>query len=116
MIPKSRKRKHRTQFISYPDQLDLAPPDRNLFIQAHEADLIRGPKASASAKALEVESYKEKGEERLRVGDALLRWKRGSGSEATAAETFDDEILQLGLTEAKHSKEEEEEESLWVDR
>ena len=77
MSSTSRKRKyhptppayaHRTTSASDPDP----DPDINpaLFVQAHEADVIRGPEARIAARALEVDGVGG----RLVVGDGLIRW------------------------------------------
>lgn len=59
----SRKRKHRTQpnhdhgfrqTDSY-RQDESQPPDPVLFIQAYEADIVKGPSGSSMARALEIE-------------------------------------------------------------
>ncbi|KAJ7119643.1 hypothetical protein C8R44DRAFT_788594 [Mycena epipterygia] len=86
---------------------DPAPaPDLALFIQAHEADILRGPKAKQAADSLEVASHAE----RTRT-DALIRWDPPNLNPAPAFSTdADDDGFASGPQDRTVQK------SVWVDR
>lgn len=52
--------------------------DHQLFLQLHEADIIRGPQAKSAAQSLEIYDYESISESKpipkQRIGDALIRW------------------------------------------
>lgn len=77
-------------------------PDPLLFIQAHEADVIRGPQGHAAALALEVRGT---GEE-LIIGEGLMKW--GGEPDAKTDERGDDTSRRAGC--------EDEGPPVWVDR
>ncbi|CCL98879.1 uncharacterized protein FIBRA_00886 [Fibroporia radiculosa] len=130
MIAKSRKRKQRQQHSSRsyisdrhrhaPDDVQRSPsPDPALFIQAYEADVVRGPQAEPAAASLEVEQYNEGGKVRFRVGDGLIKWKGAGGSHSPdGLEPFGlgEERIQLGRADVKVKEAAEEEGGVWVDR
>jgi len=72
-----RKRKERTYYDTKPPNTspeaaeETSSIDYSLFIQAHEADLVRGPQAHVSARSLEVE---KDGDKVTWVGDGLIKW------------------------------------------
>lgn len=99
MGPGSRKRKHRShrspsdtevKFLSQgynnnsttyndhsdlPDESDTKPdPLHALYIQAYEADIVRGPHAKAAAQSLEVVEYSSLNTIIPKIGSALIRW------------------------------------------
>ncbi|OBZ72861.1 hypothetical protein A0H81_06845 [Grifola frondosa] len=78
MSSKSRKRKQRTYDYPISVQSSEGPiqSDSSLFIQAHEADLVRGPQAVAAARSLEIE-YSGGIRRPVRVGDGLIKWSGG---------------------------------------
>lgn len=82
-----RKRKHRQRSDTYSDQHDQpaspssARPDPNLFIVAHEADIIRGPQAARTADSLEV-GINVDGKGGSCIGDGLIKWESGEGADA----------------------------------
>ena len=69
MTPRPKKRKTRPFELS--GNIERHEPDPSLFIQAYEADLVRGPSAKSAARSLEV----TKGKSAQVVGDALIQWK-----------------------------------------
>ncbi|KDQ52528.1 hypothetical protein JAAARDRAFT_702311 [Jaapia argillacea MUCL 33604] len=84
MYPSTRKRKHRPSSSKHSSRYeDSYPtpsstwnndPDPSLYIQAYEADLVRGPSASSAARSLEVsEGW---------IGDGLIRWDAGGTYDA----------------------------------
>lgn len=83
----SRKRKHHPNSSSThnytkdtrSEQTRDASPDAALFIQAYEADIIRGPSATAAALSLEIYDYDNLPSSStqlppLKIGDSLIRW------------------------------------------
>ena len=108
MSSSARKRKHRPTAHVNVHSSDLqinanitpnvtvSELDPALFIQAHEADVIRGPQARIAAKSLEVDVN----DTHLTVGNALIRW---GGIRENVAEIDDDEWK-------------DEQEAVWVDR
>ena len=131
MIPVSRKRKHRSRpqvrgSTSRPydqrlDESDTTRPDplHPLYIQAYEADIVRGSHAQTAAQSLEVLQYTTIGEEQQvhivpKIGSALIRW---GGIDAITSmvdkrhrdDTEDDMLPPLVIQE-------EETPTIWVDR
>lgn len=80
--------------------------DRSLFIQAHEADIIRGPRGHAAALALQVRIV----DDQEIVGEGLIRW--GAEPEGTRYryEGEDDSHSRAAATE------EGKDTAIWVDR
>ncbi|KZT01941.1 uncharacterized protein LAESUDRAFT_730638 [Laetiporus sulphureus 93-53] len=120
MYAKSRKRKYRSHNIRHQGEISedaegttFPTKDPALYIQAHEADVVRGPQAAAAATSLEVDYYEEDGKQRMRVGGGLIKWKSGE----TEPAPFDEDHAQLRNYALKSdSKNVEEENGLWVDR
>ncbi|EKM51065.1 uncharacterized protein PHACADRAFT_128787 [Phanerochaete carnosa HHB-10118-sp] len=80
-----------------------AEPDPALFIQAHEADIIRGPRGHAAALALEVRTV----DGQLVQGEGLIQWKG----------TADAPYRELGEDEdVAEVKDDEDRKAVWVDR
>jgi hypothetical protein len=79
---------------------DTDVPDPSLFIQAHEADIARGPQAWASAAALEINLI----DGVVKPGEGLIRW--GDGSVDTRHEPWGGEKGDV-LADSN---------ALWVDR
>lgn len=67
---KARSTKHKSNAKEF-TQSHSYEPDYSLFIQAHEADIVRGPQAHASALALEVNMV----DGRTIPGEGLIQWK-----------------------------------------
>ncbi|KAI0710901.1 hypothetical protein C8Q76DRAFT_739137 [Earliella scabrosa] len=69
-----RAKKRKTRPYERPEAgIERQEPDPSLFIQAHEADLVRGPQARQAARSLEVTREGEK----LVIGNGLLQWTGG---------------------------------------
>lgn len=89
-----RKRKGRTYSNSHPshafpnDEHEHPAIDYSLFIQAHEADLVRGPQAHAAARSLEVERQEGRV---VWVGDGLIKWETAGRNEDNAESTSSQE-------------------------
>lgn len=115
----SRKRKYRhtspESLSSSAPQLhpDIAPHSM-LFIQAYEADIIRGPNSEIAAKSLEVIDNSSIHSTELLVGEGLIRWggsriTRPGGLAAVAdSMSFDGQDGDDGWRD--------EDEAIWVDR
>ncbi|KAJ7594001.1 hypothetical protein C8J56DRAFT_425492, partial [Mycena floridula] len=99
-----RKRKHRNAPRGYDGSNDSSyhvdyvsrPIDPVLFVVAHEADIIRGPQATAAAASLEFHDNKP--------GSGLLRW---TGYRIATAYRAEDVVQEA---------EDEKEKEVWVDR
>jgi hypothetical protein len=52
----------------------VADPDAALVVQAHEADVVRGPQAKIAARSLEVDVNRSGLGTYSTVGDGLIRW------------------------------------------
>ena len=97
MLKRSSKRKQRDARARHPSQVaqwdqpetTVTEPDPSLFIQAYEADIVRGPQAWSSASSLEVGGVTDP------RSTGLLRWNP------------------LGLTSDINA---EGDEGVWVDR
>jgi hypothetical protein len=93
------------------DQLDTEP-----FIQAHEADLIRGPQARLAARSLEVvlEDGGAVNRKSWKIGDGLIRWGgtevaiRQNESTGLVFYDEDDDLQQAGQIK--------DDAGVWVDR
>ena len=118
---KSRKRKQpqrvrRTQ----PVPEDREAPfqlDPTLFIQAHEADISRGPQAHALALSLEVSTYEDNnGRLRVKAGDGLIRWQGATHQRNSEFEGDEEEVVSLGRTHTHEKPHNGDEEVIWVDR
>ncbi|KAI0668286.1 hypothetical protein C8Q78DRAFT_993754 [Trametes maxima] len=115
MAPGGRKRKH-TQFehdLRHDSPTASARPDLSLYIQAHEADLVRGPHAIAAADSLEVKRHEDDSKPMLEVGDGLIRWRGREESDGYAEPM--EERTQLGNA-PKTPGTAREDEGIWVDR
>ena len=77
-------------------------PDPALFIQAHEADIVRGPRAHAAALALEARTVGGK----VVAGEGLIRWN--AGLEAPRGD--------IGEDEEKTQQDMDDGDTVWVDR
>ncbi|KAL4254179.1 hypothetical protein ABKN59_004543 [Abortiporus biennis] len=76
-----RKRKshlNRNIYSHSSEEYGVGDLDPSLFIQAHEADLLRGPRAQAAAHSLETT---KKDDKIVFVGEALIKWRSNSGQE-----------------------------------
>ncbi|KAK7033916.1 hypothetical protein VNI00_012540 [Paramarasmius palmivorus] len=91
-----RKRKHSE--LEHRHARHEGEPDPALFIQAHEADIVRGPQALVAAKSLEVSE--------ATVGSGLIRW---GGEVVSRRFTGEDD-------EGVDEEGEEEKDAVWVDR
>ena len=105
MSSKHKKRKTRP-YEAHEPQHDTHL-NTSLFIQAHEADLLRGPQAISAARSLEAA--------RGAVGDGLIRWSERQAPEF--GDMGDDDHVHLGsgnvhATETTKSNGE----GVWVDR
>ena len=101
-----RKRKHRQRSDTYSNQYDLQaapssptrPPDHNLFIVAHEADIIRGPQAARAADSLEI-GINVDGQGGSRVGEGLIKWESkvggGDDDDAEGADIWVDRYVNI---------------------
>lgn len=112
MASRYKKRKHQQfeeeAYDSPTAQRDLV----SLHIQAHEADLVRGPQAVTATRSLEVLRRTEVGSSIFEPGDGLIKWN-GDGNVAFA-DTSAEDHLQLGR--ASELKEESREDGVWIDR
>jgi hypothetical protein len=85
MSSSTRKRKHRAKAIQsvygFDSQTNTNAPanpavsDPALFIQAHEAEVIRGPQAHIAASSLEVNISESGSSSQSIVGEGLIRWR-----------------------------------------
>ncbi|KAF9442708.1 hypothetical protein P691DRAFT_810224 [Macrolepiota fuliginosa MF-IS2] len=93
--------------------------DPNLFVQAHEADLRRGPQAQELAKSLEVVDYPDTlGQEvvKQRIGSALIQWAGGRDATSNPFDQ-DEETISLGSQKTVKDKPDILDNSgIWVDR
>lgn len=115
----SRKRKQpqrarRAQPVA--EDREVPPPDPALFIQAHEADISRGPRAHAMALSLEVTTYEENGRLRAKAGDGLIRWHGAAHRSNSGFEGDEEEVVSLGRTQIEGKQDTEDEDAMWVDR
>lgn len=118
--PKTRKRKQpprsrgRDRWAAEEHDVPSAP-DLTLFVQAHEADVVRGPRAHAAADSLEVTYYVDAGKRKARIGEGLIKWQ---GAAAGRVEVEDDreELVSLGQASTTKRRDEEDAEGLWMDR
>lgn len=96
--------------------------DTNLLVQAHEADLRRGPQAQQLARSLEVLEYLDSPtDSRLRVkqaiGSALIRWAGGSVFAHRPFDGDEEDTISLGVHNTAKSKHTTKDDSgIWVDR
>lgn len=91
-------------------------PDHSLYIQAHEADIIRGPQTRAAAQSLEVKGLSRDlggvitGE--ASAGDGLIRWGGLRTPALKKQELIDDTTSFDGLD----AEENLHQTAIWVDR
>ncbi|KAJ7666870.1 hypothetical protein DFH06DRAFT_1184918 [Mycena polygramma] len=106
----SRKRKNRPGKTSFvPDDLtDPVPPDTALFIQAYEADILRGPQAKQAAESLDVAHHLSHRGER----SALIQWNPSNFHTAPA---FPSEVDD-GFASSSPDRAIIVNNSVWVDR
>jgi hypothetical protein len=83
--------------------------DPALFIQAHEAEVIRGPQARIAAASLEVGISESS---RLTVGDGLIKW----GGERPNATKMRVPVNVAFDGEDSDDEWKDESEAVWVDR
>lgn len=116
-----RKRKHQARF-SHPHNITTtffdqteAPPDPALFLEAHEADIIRGPQVQGAARSLEYIGEGPGG--KAYIGDSLIEWTRRE--EFGHAVEKDEETIRLHLSTASETVDStgvDESNAVWVDR
>lgn len=99
-----------------PQDREVPPPDPTLFIQAHEADIVRGPQAYAMALSLEATAYEDKGKLRVKVGDGLIPWHGSANQSSRGFEGDGEEVVSLGQTHIQIKQPHEDEDPMWVDR
>jgi hypothetical protein len=112
-MPPKRKRKHPSATSKPPtNTADPSDAERTpyaaLFIQAHEADVVRGPQAGVTARSLEVVAGK--------VGDGLVRWGGGDAGEGARREIDTDVGVRVHDDDDDFGDGEKGEEKLWLDR
>lgn len=119
MDVRNRKRKHndkhqRSQRPTSRSNAAENPPaiDPSLYVQAHEADLVRGPQAWEAARSLEVEVVEENGRKVVRPGSALIEWKP---IRSESSEWEGDEHMTL-RGKGKDKVEDLSSTGIWVDR
>ncbi|EJF62065.1 hypothetical protein DICSQDRAFT_180388 [Dichomitus squalens LYAD-421 SS1] len=114
MTSLSRKRKSRPYEAQTHEQPPVShQPDTVLFIQAYEADIIRGPQATAAAKSLEFRAAGE-GDQPGDVGDGLILW--GSRVELPAYDVSSNESMTWSQRSDGAPSDRSEGRGLWVDR
>jgi hypothetical protein len=114
----SRKRKYSS---SGPPGSQASPTgsDYNLYIQAYEADLVRGPEAHLAAQSLEVTRLQVDAQDtreapRWKIGEGLIKWgdeklmKNRGKSASTSTGFIKDDEDDLWINDEKRS--------VWVDR
>ncbi|RDB21946.1 hypothetical protein Hypma_010938 [Hypsizygus marmoreus] len=116
----SRKRKRRyseshkltTQNAFSSTKRDLSP-DPALFIQAYEADIIRGPNAALAAISVEVSTQLSSSSKSspIKVGDALIKWEGHQLHGAQPAFPGDDDDFG-----GRGTADENDNDAIWVDR
>jgi hypothetical protein len=120
MSTSTRKRKQRNAAIESAygfDSLTNAPtnpatsdPDLALFIQAHEAEVVRGPQARIAAASLEVKTDSSGSSSQLIIGDGLIRWG-DAGLDAARRQG-----VSAGFDEDDDDQSQDERAAVWVDR
>ena len=115
MASRANKRKHGKHTTSPYDNPGRAlRPEIPLVIQAHEADLVRGPQAASAARSLEVTSFVEEGKIVYKAGDGLIRW---GGHAASVHDQSEDEHVHLRIGGApKEVQDPPKLDDVWVDR
>ncbi|KAF9005127.1 hypothetical protein BDQ17DRAFT_1223713, partial [Cyathus striatus] len=88
--------------------------DPTLFIQAHEADISRGPYAKAAAESLEIYEYDytndgSRNTSHLKVGSALMKWGDEAQNSMKCSVFIEDD--DVGMPPVGR-----EEDDIWVDR
>jgi hypothetical protein len=123
----SRKRKQRPEFktnhnrsnIVIHDDADKAEHghglDPSLFIQAYEAGVIRGPRASQAAESMEIFDYGTVTALPVRkIGDALIQWGENQPGKPSAFPGDEDELI--GSSKLAVKPQNDEKNTVWVDR
>lgn len=114
MTSLSRKRKGRPYEAQTHEQPPVShQPDTVLFIQAYEADIVRGPQATAAAKSLEFKAA-EKSDQPGDVGDGLILWD--SRVELPAYDVSSNESIALSQRSDSAPSDRSKGRGLWVDR
>lgn len=117
----SRKRKHRNETrlsinherTSYTatSGRDFSPDSESvLFIQAYEADIIRGPKAASAAMSLEAPIP---GDAMLTAGNSLILW---NGSKLDAQPLFPGDVSEDDHNKGGAKPSNDTDHTIWVDR
>ena len=89
-----KKRKNRTYGSQSYDRSQVShQPDTALFVQAYEADLVRGAQAAAAAKSLEVRAAGKDGRQGY-AGDGLILWN--PRAEQSVPELSSEELVTMG--------------------
>ena len=121
----ARKRKQRPEFntnhSSIRHEAEQAEQGHNLdpslFIQAYEADVIRGPHASEAAESLEAFAYDTATDcpvQVRKIGDALIQWGENQLGKPSAFPGDEDEII--GSSRQAIKLQNDEQNAVWVDR
>lgn len=122
----ARKRKQRPEFntnhsLSIRHEAEQAEQglnlDQSLFIQAYEADIIRGPRASEAAESLEAFTYGAAADHPVQVrkiGDALIQWGGNQLGKPSAFPGDEDEFISNSSQATK--SQDDEQNVVWVDR
>ncbi|KAI0325765.1 hypothetical protein GY45DRAFT_1329876 [Cubamyces sp. BRFM 1775] len=115
MAHRANKRKHGKHATNLHDDAGrVLQPEASLVIQAHEADLVRGPQAAAAAGSLEVVRVVEDGKVVFKVGDGLIRW---GGRAVSVHDQSEDEHFHLRVgSSTEDSQYSPKENEIWVDR
>lgn len=119
----SRKRKHHPNsdsihYYTKDTRSEQTSPDAALFIQAYEADIIRGPSATLAALSLEIYDYDSLPSSSiqhppLKVGDALIRWSRAQLEVSQPAFPDDEDD---GVDSMEPTGVGDDSNAIWVDR
>ena len=108
MTTRYKKRKNRPYEVHEPQQ--STPPDASLFIQAHEADLVRGPQAWSAASSLEVT---QNAAGQTVAGDGLIQWSRGQA----ILDMDEDDHMELGSAGSRVERPTQPDtHAVWMDR
>ena len=109
-----KKRKNRTyESQSYDRPQASRQPDTALFVQAYEADLVRGAQAAAAAKSLEVRAAGKDGRQGY-AGDGLILWN--PRAEQSVPELSSEELVTMGRPSDDALSDRSRGHGVWVDR
>lgn len=125
----SRKRKqrrefntnyHRSRTLIHDDAEQVEQGHSYLFIQAYEADIIRGPRASQAATSLEVFDYGDQLSGMTlpvrKVGDALIQWGENRLGKLPEFPGDEDDFTDSSKQAAAQPRNDYEKNAVWVDR